>query len=397
MFLVANPEVLSNDWLPPTPIARERAVEEVVRRLDPPTPVHPPPWIVAVAGPSGSGTSTVAGRAAREVVERFRTASAGPPVRLLHVRLAGLKGPHGIASALLRQFDGGFDGRGFPVAEIVAGLLRRLRRDARPFVVVLDDAVVGGPEIVPVLRALAEPDRFLPEGESGLPPCWTIVAGTPEGLAAPAKALGEAAGLRPFVELRPYAAEVLGAIVRDRAQRALGRPPPSALVARLLTRAVEDGGGSRRAVELLRRELLGNGRACGGGFLPREGRLAVPVEPWVVRAIGGASGGASASLGEVRRLEEELARAEGKEPLPATTFWRRIVRLEQAGYVRREIRTGGSGGSRSLLRVLTPVAEWVTVPSVPQSRPGDWRPFGPRGPAASPATVRAGWPSATAG
>ena len=396
MFPVSNPEVLSNDWLPPTVTARERDVLEVVRRLDPPSPVAPPPWIVAISGPSGSGTSTVARRAAREVVERLR--GAGAPARVLHVRLAGANGAHGVASALLRLFDAGFDGRGFPVAEILAGVLRRLRREARPFVLVLDDAVVGGPELGPVLRAFAAPDRFLPEGESGLPPSWTILAGTREGLLAPARASGAAGGLRPFVELRPYVPETLAAIVRDRARRALGRDPPSALVARLVAGAIEDGGGSRRAVELLRRELLGGGRLSGRGFLPRGEELAVPVEPWVVDAIGRASGGATAPLGEVRRLEAELARAEGVPPLPATTLWRRLVRLERAGYVRREIRTGGAGGSRSELRVLTPIEEWVTVPTPPQSRRDAWRPGaspteeGPRG-ALGP--VR--WPSATAG
>ena len=55
MFPVTSPEVLSNDWLPPVPIAREREVQEVVRRLDAPTPAAPPPWIVAVAGAAGSG------------------------------------------------------------------------------------------------------------------------------------------------------------------------------------------------------------------------------------------------------------------------------------------------------------------------------------------------------
>ncbi len=394
MFAVPHPEVLALDWLAPHPIARQGEVEEVVRRLDPPHPVAPPPWIVAVSGPAGSGTSTVARRAGREVVERLRRAPGGGEPRLLRVRLAGLNGPHGVAAALLRALDDGFDGRGFPVAEILAGLLRRLRRDRRPFVVVLDDAVVGGPELSPVLRALVSPDRFLPEGESGLPPWWTIVAGTPEGLVSAERPRGGPSIWGPPVRLRDYPPESLAEIVRDRAERALGRAPPAAWTSRWVAGAVEDGGGSRRAIDLMRRELLRNGTPSAGGFVPPHGEPTIRIESWVVEAIGRASGGVCAPLGELRRTEAALAQVAGYEPLPTTTLWRRIVRLEQAGYVRREIRTGGAGGSRSVLRVLTPIDEWVTAPPLPQSRRDGAPPSGALGPALGSTGRPAGVPAA---
>ncbi len=397
MFAVRNPEVLAYDWLAPVPLARERHVQEVVRRLDAPSPVAPPPWIVGVAGPAGSGSSTVARRAGRETVERLRRSTGGERARLLHVSVARLKGPHGVATSLLRLFDEGFDGRGFPVAEILAGLLRRLRRDGRPFVVVLDDVRVGGPEIEPVLRALVAPDRFLPEGEHGLPPWWTVVAGTPEALGTLVRSLGPNVPFGPLLVLGPYGTDALGAIVRDRAQRALGRPAPSTLVEEVVARAVEEGGGSARAIELLRRALLGAPGVRGPGFVPRWGEAAIRIEPWVVDAIDRASHGRAARLGEVRRLESELARGRGVEPLPTTTLWRRIVRLEQAGYLRREIRTGGAGGTRSVVRLLTPVDEWVTIPLPPQSRPSVATFDGPPQGASADPPRSAGWPCAPAG
>ena len=396
MFAVANPEVLAHDWLPPVPIAREREVQEVVRRLDPPVPVAPAPWVVGVAGPSGSGSSTVARRAAREVLDRVRRSPLGPSARLYQVRVAGLRGPHGVATALLRLVDEGFDGRGFPVAEILAGWLRRLRRDGQPAVIVLDDVAIGGPDLVPVLRALALPDRFLPEGQHGLPPCWIVLAGTAEGLEATARAARPVLELGPLLALGGYPAETVRSIVRDRAQRALGRPVPSGLLERVVTTAIEDGGGSRRAVDLLRRELLG-GRSARPGFVPRAGEAAVRVEPWVADAIGRVSQERPARLADVRRVEAELARAQGAQPLPTTTFWRRIVRLEQAGYVRREIRTGGSGGTLSLLRLLTPIEEWIRAPPDLQTR----RAAGPLGAGARPdgwgAGRPPGWPPVPAG
>jgi hypothetical protein len=290
---------------------------------------------------------------------------------MLVLRTPFLRGTHGVATALLQRFDEGFDGRGFPVPEILAGVLRRLRRERRPTVVLLDDVKVGGPDLGPVLRAFAEPDRFLPEGESGLPPLWTILAGAPEAL-HPLDPGGTArASIGPFVFLGPYDPGLLREIVADRASRALGHVPPSSVVEHIVRKTVEDGGGARRAVDLLRRELLGvTFQESRDGLLPSRFR-GISIEPWVVRAIGLASRGQAARLAEVRRIEAELAQVEGARSLPTTTLWRRIVRLEQAGYVRREIRPGGPGGTLSILRVLTPIDEWVTTGHRSGIRPAD--------------------------
>jgi len=374
MMTVLRSEVLAHDWLPPVAFARASAVEELVRKLDPPSPRAPRPWIVGVAGPSGSGTSTVARRAAREVVDRVRAAQGEPFPRVLAVRTPWLRGTHGVATRLLQFLDDGFDGRGFPVPEILAGFLRRLRREGRPTVLVLDDVGAGGPDLAPVLRAIAAPDRFLPEGESGMPPTWTIVSGTVVALDGLERSLGGRCTFAPFVEVPPYEPTELRAIIADRIERALGHPAPSGVVERVMHRAVEDGGGARRAIDLVRRELLGvTFREMREGVASARVQ-GVAVEPWVVRAIGVASQGRTARLGEVKRLEAELARASGARPLPTTTLWRRIVRLERAGYVRREIRPGGSGGTLSLLRVLTPLDEWVTTAHRTGTRPavGPW-------------------------
>jgi len=374
MLASAHPEVLAQDWLPPVALGRAREVNEVVRRLDPPRPHAPPPWVVGVAGPIGAGTSTIARRAAREVADRVRAEFGEPHPRILSMRTPFLRGAHGVATTLLQRVDEGFDGRGFPAPEILAGLFRRLRRESRPTVIVLDDVGVGGPDLAPVLRAIADPDRFLPEGETGLPPLWTILAGSCEAMQGVVRAVGPRLPIGPLVRVDPCPLELLRSIVSERAERALGHPAPAALVERVVDRTVADGGGAGRAVDLLRREILGvTFREMRDGILSVRLR-GVPVEPWVVRAIGAASRGQTARLSEVKRIEAELAQAEGAQPLPTTTLWRRIVRLEQAGYVRREIRPGGSGGTLSLVRVLTPVDEWVTTSHRLGSRPavGPW-------------------------
>jgi len=213
MFEARHPEVLARDWLPPVATGREVEVAELVRRLDPPTPRAPPPWFVTVTGPRGTGTSTVARRAARTVADLLRALPAAGPPRVLPVRVAGLRGTHGVASALLRHLDAGFDGRGFSVVEILAGFLRRLRREGRPTVLVLDDLGVGAPDLGPILRALGNPDRFLPEGESGLPPTWTLLAGTREGIRGVESALEGSWPLGRSVDLEPYSDRILTSIV----------------------------------------------------------------------------------------------------------------------------------------------------------------------------------------
>ena len=369
MLTPSHAEVLARDWLPPVVLGREVEVAEVVRRLDPPSPHAPGPWIVGVVGPSGSGTSSVARRAAREVADRLRASGSGPIPRWIAVRTARCRGTHGVATALLRALDEGFDGRGFPAVEILAGFLRRVRREGRPLVLVLDDVAPDGPDLVPILRAIGEPDRFLPEGESGLPPVWSVLAGQPEVLERVDSRLGERWRIAPFVELGPYSPRELRTIVEDRATRALGRTGPPDVLERILERSVEDGGGAARLIELLRRAVLGPSYRA-GAVPPGTRAVGVSVEATVLRAIEDAVRDRSAAVGEVRRLEARHARAAGAAPLPATTLWRRFVRLEQAGYVRREVRAGGVGGTRSIVRIMAPLDEWVIAPTPRGTRRG---------------------------
>src|SRR5579863_4085368 len=136
----AHPEVLAPDWVPPTVIGRESNLGEVLRHVD--------AWAaegtaggrgVALLGPAGSGTSTFARVLARRAVEAVRRRSETGPLRSIVLDTRGAAGAHAIAAELLRSLDEGFRGTGFSVAEILAGFLRRLRRERRPLVAVLDN------------------------------------------------------------------------------------------------------------------------------------------------------------------------------------------------------------------------------------------------------------------
>ncbi len=371
MLPTPHAEVLAQDWLPPVVLGREAEVAEVVatpgRPVSESAPTvvrrrRPAPGIGLVRGGPASGARGGGPDPRARPPERFPGGSPFEP----RARAA----PTASRSALLRALDDGFDGRGFSVPEILAGFLRRLRREGRPCVLVLDDVRVGGPDLAPILRALGTPDRFLPEGETGIPPVWVVLAGTAEALERVELGLTGKWRIGPFVRLGLYDPRVLETLVEDRAQRAFGRAAPPDLIERIVRNTVADGGGASRAIDLLRRTVLSEGEHRAGGPARRHSTdPAIPIESSVVRAIEDASLGRTARVGDVRRFETQYARERGVAPLPATTFWRRIVRLEQAGYIRREVRPGGVGGTRSTIRLMAPVDEWVTIPRHPETRP----------------------------
>jgi hypothetical protein len=386
VYATPFPSVLTPDWLPPVLSGRAAELAELSERLGDPYPARPPPWVASVVGPSGSGTSAVARLAARRLLESIQRESQSAPPALVRVRVADTPGVHGVASALLQGLDSGFEPRGFPVAEIVAGFLRRLARDGRAAVVVLDDVGAGAPDLRPVLRALLAPARFLPEGVEVAPMLWTIVAGNIAAEASWSRL--ERIGLprQSRVVLPPPDATTVRAAVSDRAARALGRPAPTELIERVVGRALREEHGIGRALELLRRELLGPTTGRPAGAVSLLGTPKVPVEPRILAALERATRGRPATLGEIRDWEVRLAAQEGARPLPATTLWRRMVRLQAAGVIRREVRPGGSGGTRSTIELVGPIP-YYTFTGSDQTRPTD-----AARPVASPAaTPRAGW------
>lgn len=395
MFRPGHPEVLAHDWTPPTPIARLPELQKLSGWLGDPFPPTPRPWGAAVLGAPGAGSSTVARLAARRLAEAMRRERLPAPL-VAQVRVRWCRGAHGVATDLLQRLDEGFRGQGFPTAEVLAGFLRRLRRDVRPAIVLLDDLGPDVADLEPILRGLIHPERFLPEGDESMPPLWVLLAGAPASPATWERIRRGGFPVERVVHLAPYGRADLVAIVRDRAERALGRPCPHGWAERVADRALREGRGAARAVDLLRREILGPvADAPRSPFAPRGRPDDLRIEPRILRALERVALGRATSLGELREWEARLAREEGARPLPATTFWRRVVRLEAAGVVRREVRTGGAGGTRSMLELirapdgrgaLSPPAG--TRPSDATGRPGGgWAPPNPWGASRGPGPV----------
>ncbi len=369
MLSVPHPEVLHHDFVPPVLRYRAPELERLHEALRAPGGAGGVAW---VTGPEGSGSSALARLAARRCAEELRREAPGAPAPLVAaVRVRWCHGSQSLAAALLQHLDDGFHPTGFPTNEILAGFVRRLRREGRAGIVVLDDIGRSAPDLRPVLRAVLSPERFLPEGVDE-PPCLRLLlAGAQEAAGAWSQVGTLAPPTVERVELSPYGPRELEAIVRDRLERALGRSAPEPLATEVAARAAREGGGASRALELLRRRLLSDASASVRPTLRlAPGDNALALEPHLVAALDRAVGVSTASLGELRAWEARLAREQGVRPLPLTTMWRRLLKLEAMGLLRRSVRPGGPGGTRSTLELLTPVAEWPVRRAPSRSRPG---------------------------
>jgi hypothetical protein len=362
MFRAVHPEVLTPDWLPPVPLGRRGPLASLLRWLGEPRLVGAHAGSAIVLGPRGSGTSTLARLAARTWAESQSVPGGAAGAVQAFIRPAEVHGAQGVAGELLRALDPEYELRGFPVSELLAGFLRRLRSARRAAVVVFDDLGPAAPDLSRLVSGLLDPGGFLPEGGEGIPPLALILAGSPEALRAIAKTRWVRALEPHTLRLSPYSEADLTLIVRDRAERSLARPVPAEWVERVVRRAVRDNGSASRAVEVLRRELAGPALSeVGPVYSSVATGPVLSIEPPLLSALGQLEEGVPVRVGELRNRTTELARTQGEVPMPATTFWRRIIRLERAGLVRRQVRTGGSGGSLSTVALVRPLGEWTSV------------------------------------
>lgn len=371
MWRAIHPEVLSPEWLPPVPLGRRGDLASLDRWLTEPVDARSRSSAAVVVGPRGSGTSVLARLAARSWVESQPSGLAPGGAVRVRVALPEVHGAQGAAGELLRGLDPEYEPRGFPVADLMAGFLRRLRSAGRPAVVVFDDLGPDAPDLARVCAALLDPDGFLPEGGDGVPAIAVLLAGSPEGLHVIGKEkLGRRLEPRTL-RLLPYSEAELAAIVQDRAERSLGRSVPAEWVERVVRKVRRDNGSAVRAIELLRRELVTRYASEVGPVYPVPGVTpSIPIEPPLWHALEQLEEGMPVRIGELRNRARQAARTRGELPIAATTFWRRIIRLERAGVLRRSVRTGGSGGSLSTVVLAQPLRDWATVTDRFRTPPG---------------------------
>lgn len=414
MTLWRDPRVLSDEWCPPALLGREEELRQLREVLPLPFHAHPQATVV-LSGPRGSGTSALAYHFARSVLDGWRNRSGREPPLLLRVDASQTRNPSRTAAALFREIDPSVHGRGLSTEVLILLLLRRLRTLRRPAVIWLDQLRAPSGELHRVVGPLASPETLLPEGREGLPPLAVVVSGEVDPLsddpwgrggAAPGAAARAPGSLRLSIDPLPPA-QILEAL-DVRARLAFDLPPAPGTLGVVRELLLNRGWGLTAAGAVL--EESGR-RALARGGDRLEMRDVVP--PWrpcashrVARVMDECLLGAlyevasrhpdqAVSLSELRPALRERCRARGVPEPTGGRLWRHLVALEQVGALRRDVRLGGLGGTRTLVglpRVDRP-APAPAAPPAPEGHPthrvlpGDGG-EGARGPGVEPRLTR---------
>ena len=300
---------------------------------------------VSVVGPRGSGTTSIAECAVATFSERF-FGRRSPLV--LRVDTSQCRTPGLMVKALFHQIDPAIQVGGASTEFLSMLLLRRLRTLGRPAVIWLDQVHTPA-EAHRVARALACADRALPEGTDGLPPLLVVASGSREIIPADVEAVR--------VGVPPLLGAPLMEAIRARAALAYHMPPSPAVLRALADLAVASGRGLPFVGDLLgeagtQAEAQGSDHVALEDVvlprsLPRHGADAEGFGELLLEVLRVAE--EPSAVGELRRRLVTRCAENGLRAPTQARLWRHLVRLERKGLLTRQVRVGGSGGSRTLV------------------------------------------------
>jgi hypothetical protein len=302
-----------------------------------------PEWkVLAVTGPSGCGTSTVAGRVVRVLSCSPFAGRRDRAVRVLRVDLRKCRTDHQALVELFAHFDAQFTGKGFSAGQLAVLLSRRLRAEGTPFVLWLDNS--RSTPSLPLLWSL-----FDPEEVEWVPGLRVVISGCFD----PTQSAREGPEIRRIAVRPPTPAE-LRARISELCQQSFAWPPAPEVVTLVVERTRARGVGLAAAVELVREageraEARGASRVEEGdiGFphLPDGRRKPLLVDAAILECLRKQGRRLPMSLLH-RRVTEHLGQ-DGRRPPSASLLRRHVAALEARGMLSREFSLGGDGGSRS--------------------------------------------------
>lgn len=337
------------------PTFRTSLVQEGLELLRRP-PVDGRPNALAVLGPRGAGTSYLAAHILGALDRAGVAETSFPAPRTLRVDLRGIRGGHPVLEALFRGLEPTFNAQGAATEHLTLLWLRRMRSEARPFRIWLDNLQGPCNGLARFLRPLLDPAQILPEGVGGLPPFTVVLSG--EGPAGPWQDLP---GQPPVLSVPSWTPPELEALARELLSGpGRGDPDPKG-VDRLAGLLLTGGRGVSPLPEILSRAHH-QARSAGRSEL-RADDLEPPYQaPWRLRQarsfdallldfLRETAGAAPLPLSDLTRgLRGRCANL--GIPVPSVArLWRRLRRLEALGLLHRETRVGGPGGTRSLLTI----------------------------------------------
>lgn len=360
-----DPRALARGWTPPTLPSRGEVLSDLETRafsvLTPGARAA-----VSISGPCGSGTSSIGEWLVATAKDRLtRPGVKGVPL-VLRIDTSAHRSQGALVTALFREIDPAFEGRGSSTEFLGLLFLRRLRTLARP-TVLLFDQIGAKADLQRVLGPLVQPDRTLPEGTVGLPAMLIVTAGASDGVPEGVEALRTA--------LPPLLGHDLRQAIMTRANLAFNAPPSLEAVEAIASLSISRGWGLSMVGELLaeagRRAEARRGRwlevedVALPATLPRAGRDASSFEAVLLEVLRTAKG--TVAVGNLRYQLDAACSDKGIRTPTQTRLWRHLVGLERMGILRRELRRGGRGGTSCLVSL-------AATPEAPHQAPAEARP-----------------------
>ncbi len=355
-----NPSALERSWTPPVLVGRDEDLTQLEAQVL--SGLTPGGRVAAsISGPHGSGTSTVASHLVATAKDRLaRPVAKGAPF-VIQVDTSAHRSPSALVTALFREIDPSYDGRGASAEFSLPLFLRRLRTLGRPVILVLDQLGAKA-DLTRVVRPLAQPGRLMPEGPEGLPIMLVIAAGQRDPFPEDTEAVR--------TRLTPLDHRDLCRAIVIRANLAFQQPPSQDVVEAIARLSVAQGWGLSMIGELLA-EAGRRAEARGGlrlepvdvalpAHVPRHGADAEGFGAAILEVLREVRG--PIMVGELRRQVEARCAELGLRSPTQARLWRPLVVLERKGVVGRAVRMGGTGGSRTVVALMAGSAYALSSP-----------------------------------
>lgn len=242
--VLANPEVMDFDWMPPELVGRETIQRELASKFS--ALAHPEgAGRAVITGPVGSGKTVLADTFCRDIQRHL---SGKRNIRSVKVNCRNASTSMRVVQRILHLLDPGHPDRGLSMGELLLSLRRLLRREASHLIVVLD-------EVDHMLRRSGDDLLYqllrIDEDQEGKGTMSLILISQEQVLDVLETAVISRMGASNHLKVSGYTADGLEAIAAQRAQLGLVLGTYTPEIIRLIAEKAAHTGDARKVIELL--------------------------------------------------------------------------------------------------------------------------------------------------